>query len=253
MNEEIQNQESVSKTEKKFSAAIEKLTAILNGEANLKPVKKLENDKLSGLVDELFKEEKESEITKLQAKNESQALSINRLGTSGEELIEEKRKLSESLEEYRAHNLKLTEELKLLSSELESEETKTKTLQNKIEELERNNLSVKKESDELRIKNKFFAASITEYYTEYYSVLEGAKQEIVLKDKIISELEEKIKKITLVERSSDLFELKLLEKTRNKKLFEEQEANKPDWSKETDPFAFEVAAKDLNKLKKWIK
>ncbi len=197
-----------------------------------------------------FKEEKESEITKLQAKIESQALSINRLGTSGEELIEEKRKLSESLEEYRAHNLKLTEELKLLSSELESEETKTKTLQNKIEELERNNLSVKKESDELRIKNKFFAASITEYYTEYYSVLEGAKQEIVLKDKIISELEEKIKKITLVERSSDLFELKLLEKTRNKKLFEEQEANKPDWSKETDPFAFEVAAKDLNKLKK---
>lgn len=53
-------QENASKTEKKFSVAIEKLTAILQGGEALKPVKRLPNDNLFGLVEELFKEEKEA-------------------------------------------------------------------------------------------------------------------------------------------------------------------------------------------------
>ena len=48
------------KVEKKFAAAIEKLTAVLNGAEKLKAVKKLPNDEVSGLVEELFKEEREA-------------------------------------------------------------------------------------------------------------------------------------------------------------------------------------------------
>lgn len=65
-NTETQNNQNETpeqtggKVEKKFAAAIEKLTAVLNGAEKLKAVKKLPNDEVSGLVEELFKEERES-------------------------------------------------------------------------------------------------------------------------------------------------------------------------------------------------
>ncbi len=58
--EQLEQKIESSKIDKKFSVAIEKLTAILQGSDKLKPVNRLPNDQISGLVDELFKEEKEA-------------------------------------------------------------------------------------------------------------------------------------------------------------------------------------------------
>lgn len=59
-NQNGQNGDENSKTEKKFTGVIEKLTAIVRGAENLRPIKKISNDSISGLVEELFEEDREA-------------------------------------------------------------------------------------------------------------------------------------------------------------------------------------------------
>lgn len=57
MNEVKQEE---NKIDKKFAAVMNKLTAVVNGASNLKPIRKIENQEMSGLVEELFKEERQA-------------------------------------------------------------------------------------------------------------------------------------------------------------------------------------------------
>lgn len=57
------NQESGSKVEKKYQATLGKLTAILGGKEKLLPDNKIPNTELDGVIQELFKEEREAKIT----------------------------------------------------------------------------------------------------------------------------------------------------------------------------------------------
>ena len=57
-------QEKTSKTERKFLTAISNLTAILSGEENLNPVKRVASDDVGRLVDELFKDERKAVFEK---------------------------------------------------------------------------------------------------------------------------------------------------------------------------------------------
>jgi len=59
---EVNEQEQNNKTEKKFTSALNKLVAIVGGKQNLKIPNKTPKDQLGGLVDELFKEERESTL-----------------------------------------------------------------------------------------------------------------------------------------------------------------------------------------------
>jgi hypothetical protein len=62
MSDEIQEttQEKNNKIEKKFAVALTKLTAVVQGEKNLKIPKKIPGDALGSLVADLFKEENET-------------------------------------------------------------------------------------------------------------------------------------------------------------------------------------------------
>jgi dimeric dUTPase (all-alpha-NTP-PPase superfamily) len=62
--EQNETKEQENKVEKKFSAALKKLTAIVSGAENLKLPKKVSKDNLSTIVSDLFKEEREENIKK---------------------------------------------------------------------------------------------------------------------------------------------------------------------------------------------
>lgn len=55
-----EKQQEENKIDKKFATVIGKLTAVVQGGSNLKPVRKVKNDEMEGLVETLFKEERES-------------------------------------------------------------------------------------------------------------------------------------------------------------------------------------------------
>jgi uncharacterized small protein (DUF1192 family) len=59
---EITEVEQNNKTEKKFQASLNKLVAVVGGKQNLKIPNKTPKDQLGGLVDELFKEEREATL-----------------------------------------------------------------------------------------------------------------------------------------------------------------------------------------------
>jgi hypothetical protein len=61
-NEVESEQDKNSKIEKKFSAAINKLVAVVGGKENLKIPKKTPKDQLGGLISDLFKEERENTL-----------------------------------------------------------------------------------------------------------------------------------------------------------------------------------------------
>ena len=67
-NQNGQNGDENSKTEKKFAGVIEKLTAIVRGAENLRPIKKISNDSISGLVEELFEEDREALYAEVKTK-----------------------------------------------------------------------------------------------------------------------------------------------------------------------------------------
>lgn len=96
--EEQQNQQE-NKVEKKFSSAIEKLTAILSGEAGLKPIKRLPNDQVSGLVEELFKEEKEALYADVKTKLKELLKQYHELNKSIKQKEEELAKLGNQKKE----------------------------------------------------------------------------------------------------------------------------------------------------------
>lgn len=67
-NQNGQNGDENNKTEKKFAGVIEKLTAIVRGAENLRPVKKIPGDSVSSLVEELFEEDREALYAEVKTK-----------------------------------------------------------------------------------------------------------------------------------------------------------------------------------------
>jgi hypothetical protein len=61
-NEVESEQDKNSKIEKKFSAALNKLVAVVGGKENLKIPKKTPKDQLGDLISDLFKEERENTL-----------------------------------------------------------------------------------------------------------------------------------------------------------------------------------------------
>lgn len=60
--QENEQQENNDKIEKQFAATMRKLAAICGGDNQLKPVRKVPNNEMADLVEELFKEEREELI-----------------------------------------------------------------------------------------------------------------------------------------------------------------------------------------------
>lgn len=69
MNEETKKEENpTNNVEKKFAVVMQKLTAVVRGPDKLKPVRRIPNDEVANLVDELFAEERATILTEVKEK-----------------------------------------------------------------------------------------------------------------------------------------------------------------------------------------
>lgn len=91
--------ENKGKIEQKFNNSIRKLAAIVQGESNLKPVKKLPQNEVSNIVTELFKEDREAKYVEVKTKLKELLRSYHEMEKALKQKREELEKLANQKKE----------------------------------------------------------------------------------------------------------------------------------------------------------